>query len=67
MQRVDVGFRIDCEGSDSELLACANYAQRDLTAIGNQDFLEHALAIVGQALRLRLSDADWQAMRLPYN
>src|SRR5207248_9026695 len=35
VQRIDVGFRINRERSDAELLAGTNHAQRDLTAISN--------------------------------
>jgi hypothetical protein len=35
VQRIDVGFRINRERSDAELLAGANHAKRDLTAIGD--------------------------------
>jgi hypothetical protein len=35
VQRIDVGFRINRERSDAELLAGTNHAQGDLTAIGN--------------------------------
>src|SRR5207302_8370349 len=41
VQRIHVGFRINRERSNAELLAGANHAQRDLTAISNYDFFEH--------------------------
>ena len=53
VQRIDVGFRINRKRSDAELLAGANHAQRDLTAIGNQDFLEHKVARFRRARRSR--------------
>jgi len=42
MQRATVGLRIDGDGSDSELAEGAEDADRDLTAVGDQDFREHA-------------------------
>src|SRR6478752_1522004 len=41
MQRIDVCFRIDRKGANAEFLASANHPQRDLSAISNQNFLEH--------------------------
>ena len=47
VQRIDVCFRIDRERANAEFLAGANDPQRDLSAISNQNFLEH----VGRAIR----------------
>ena len=44
VQGIDVGIGINRERADAELFACANNAQRDFTAVGNQDFFEHARA-----------------------
>ena len=41
MQRGTVGLRIDGDGSDSELAEGAEDADRDLTAVGDEDFREH--------------------------
>ena len=41
VQRVLVGFRIHRDGLDAELAAREDHAQRDLSAVGDQDFLEH--------------------------
>jgi hypothetical protein len=34
------------DGRNAKLLACAQHAQRDLTAIGNQYLLEHGVILV---------------------
>jgi hypothetical protein len=36
----------DRDGRDAKLLARAQHAQRDLAAIGNQDFFEHGVVLV---------------------
>jgi hypothetical protein len=41
MQRIAVGFREDSNCSDAELFASADDAQRDLAAIGYENFFEH--------------------------
>src|SRR5205823_876066 len=41
MERIDIGFGINCECANAELLARADDAQRNLSAISDQDFLEH--------------------------
>src|SRR4030095_230703 len=41
VQRIDVCFRINCKGANTEFFAGANHAQRDLPAISNEYFLEH--------------------------
>ena len=38
---VGVGLRVHDHGADAQLAACALDAQRDLPAVGDQDFLEH--------------------------
>ena len=43
VQRVLVGLGVDGDGLDAELAAGADDAQRDLAAVGDQDFLEHAV------------------------
>src|SRR5690348_16962773 len=47
VQRIDVCFRIDRQGTNVEFLAGANYSQRDLSAVSNQYLFEH----VGRAIR----------------
>jgi len=44
-QRVAVRLAINGDGADAQLLARADHAQGDLSAIGNQDFLEHELKL----------------------
>ena len=44
MHRVGIGGRMHRDGRDTEFLACAQHAQCDLAAIGNQDFVEHRSA-----------------------
>ena len=44
VQAVAVGFRIDGDGLDAQILAGADDANGDLAAIGDQDFLEHISA-----------------------
>ena len=41
MHRVGVGGGVHRHGGDAQLLAGAQYAQRDLAAVGDQDFVEH--------------------------
>ena len=41
MHRVGVGGGMHRDGRDAELLAGAQHAQRDLAAVGDQDFFEH--------------------------
>ena len=45
MQRIDVGFRINSQGPNTELFAGANDAQRNFAAIGNQNFFKHELRV----------------------
>jgi hypothetical protein len=42
MHRVNVGFRVNGDRPDIQLLASANDANRDFSAVGNEDFLKHA-------------------------
>ena len=42
VHRLLVGGRIDRDRRDAELLGRAQHAQRDLAAVGDQDFVEHA-------------------------
>ena len=44
MQRATVGLRIDGDGSDSELAQRAEDANRDLAAVGDENFREHGHA-----------------------
>ena len=44
VQRVLVGLRVDGHGLDAQLAAREDHAQRDLSTIGDQDFLEHAVS-----------------------
>ena len=44
MHGVGVGGRMHRDGGDAHLLAGAMDAQRDLAAIGDEDFLEHRRA-----------------------
>ena len=41
VERIAVGLAVDGHRADTEFAACANDAQRDLTAIRNQNLLEH--------------------------
>jgi len=41
MHRVGISGRMHRDGRDAELLARPQYPQRDLSAIGDQDFFEH--------------------------
>ena len=45
MHGVGVGGRMHRDGRDAELLAGAQHAQRDLAAVGDQDFVEHRRAM----------------------
>src|SRR5258708_11459720 len=49
-QRVAVRLAINGDGADAQLLARADDAQGDLSAIGNQDFLEHELQLSASPL-----------------
>ena len=44
MHGVGVGGRMHGDGRDAELLAGAQHAQRDLAAVGDEDFFEHRTA-----------------------
>ena len=54
VQRFAVGFGVDGHGLDAELAARADDAQRDLAAVRDQDFLEHAAGAVGLTVSGRL-------------
>ena len=41
MHRVFVGGRMHRDGGDAELLAGAQHPQRDLSPVGDEDFVEH--------------------------
>ena len=41
VQRLGVGRRVHRDRLEAHLATCADDTQRDLTAIGDQDFLEH--------------------------
>src|SRR5437879_4725240 len=58
VQRIAVCFAVNGYGADSELLVRAYNAQRNLTAIGNQDFLEHELNL-RTYLRDRMANKGW--------
>ena len=51
VQRFAIGIRVDGHGRDLELAAGADDAQRDLAAVRDQDFLEHAAGAVGRSSR----------------
>ena len=51
VQRLAVGLGVDGDRLDAELAAGANDAQRDLAAICDQDFLEHAADQAAEAIR----------------
>ena len=59
MQRIDVRFRIDCQGANAQLFAGTNHPQRDFTAIGNQDFLEHRFFVILSAAKKSLINSLW--------
>jgi hypothetical protein len=42
MEGSAVGFAEDHDGTDAEFAAGSEYADGDLSAIGDQDFVEHA-------------------------
>ncbi len=56
MHGVGVGGRMHRDGRDAELLAGAQHAQRDLAAIGDQDFVEHYSIAPGTRVRVSLDD-----------
>jgi len=41
VQRIPVRLTVDCDRADTEFLACANDAQRNLAAICYQNLLKH--------------------------
>ena len=44
VQRIDICFRVNCEGADAEFLTGANHPKRDFSAISNENFLEHSFS-----------------------
>jgi hypothetical protein len=44
MQGKRIRFRMNRYGLDAKLLTSADHSQRDLSAIGNQNFLKHVSA-----------------------
>ena len=52
-ERIAVGLAVDCDGLDAQLLAGADYAQCNFSAIGNQDLVEHS-----RDLRIQNVSAD---------
>src|SRR6266446_5812378 len=60
MERIDVRFGINRQRANAEFFASANDAQRDLTAISNQDFFEHVpLPRVGGSINYRTRKSTW--------
>ena len=47
MHGVGVGGGMHRDGRDAELLAGAQHPERDLAAIGDQDFIEHGVCPAG--------------------
>ena len=43
VQRINIGFRINCQGANAQFLAGANNPQGDLAAVGDENFLEHVV------------------------
>ena len=43
--RVRVGGRVHGDGRDAELLAGAEHPERDLAAVGDEDFVEHCAGL----------------------
>ena len=60
VQRVAVGLAVDGHGLYAQFLAGTDHAQGDLTAIGDQDFLEHFLNC-----RIRITSAFTHARFVP--
>ena len=58
VERFAVDFAKDSDGADSEFAAGAQDAHGDFTAIGNQDFLEHAVGDAGKILACDAGGAD---------
>ena len=53
---VGIGGRMDGHGGDAQLLAGAQDAQRNLAAVGDQDFVEHGSASFDDHQRLAVFD-----------
>ena len=58
MHGVGVGGRMHRDGRDAELLAGAQHPQRDLAAVGDQDFFEHRLPLPPLDDHQRLAEFD---------
>ena len=56
VQGVAVGLAVDRDRADAQFLAGADDPQRNLTAIGDQDFLEHAIVCAGNSSSTRHRD-----------
>src|ERR1700722_17573363 len=71
VQRVPVGLAINGNRANAQLLARTNHAQGDLTAIGNQNLVEHAIqpSALSRQLSLLPFVVDWltEAKRLTEN
>ena len=68
VQRFAVGLGVDGDRLHAELAARADDAQRDLAAVRDEDFLEHAgrgSAGYAYAFRHRLSNADHDVSLVP--
>ena len=57
MHRVGIGGRMHRDGRNAELLAGAQHPERDLAAIGDQDFFEH-----GQDREWRMANGEWDSL-----
>ena len=60
MQRITVGFAVNGHGADAQFLAGADHPQGDLSAIGNENFLEHALDQCGNKMQDSTSTTESQ-------
>src|SRR5437899_11853292 len=55
VQRIAVRLAVDRDGAHPQLLAGADYAQGNLSAIRDQDFLEHDLSFQPSAVSSQLA------------
>ena len=58
VQRVPVGLAVNRDGANPELFAGANYAQGNLAAVRNQNFIEHALNECGADMLIRFFELN---------
>ena len=65
MHGVGVGGRVHGDGRDAEFLAGAQHAQRDLAAIGYQDFFEHRVHAAQRIAGERIAKRLCSSIRLP--